>query len=234
MELFTLGADRGAYTENDVREMARALTGWRADWTTAPARQLPLRPQPPGQRRRRRSSARPATTTGRTRAAVHRSTRCTRRSSSRKLWSYFIPSAAVGRRRGPRSRQSTSTRATRSARASRRSCMHPSLYEGPRDGQAAGRASTPACCARSRDRSIDTDWSGSRGRRPAPLLPARRRRLGRRALARHDARSRGRWDMVRYALDDVLRALGRPRHLLGHRDPRAGGRPAFASWANPS
>ncbi len=33
MELFTLGADRGAYTEADVRELARALSGWRADWT---------------------------------------------------------------------------------------------------------------------------------------------------------------------------------------------------------
>ena len=32
MELFTLGADRGAYTETDVRELARALTGWRATW----------------------------------------------------------------------------------------------------------------------------------------------------------------------------------------------------------
>ncbi|MBJ7332060.1 MAG: DUF1800 domain-containing protein, partial [Solirubrobacteraceae bacterium] len=32
MELFTLGADRGAYTETDVRALARALTGWRADW----------------------------------------------------------------------------------------------------------------------------------------------------------------------------------------------------------
>ncbi len=32
MELFTLGADRGAYTEDDVRENARALTGWDADW----------------------------------------------------------------------------------------------------------------------------------------------------------------------------------------------------------
>ncbi len=30
-ELFTLGAGRG-YTEGDVRQMARALTGWRADW----------------------------------------------------------------------------------------------------------------------------------------------------------------------------------------------------------
>ncbi len=32
MELFTLGADRGAYTETDVRELARALTGWRCTW----------------------------------------------------------------------------------------------------------------------------------------------------------------------------------------------------------
>jgi uncharacterized protein (DUF1800 family) len=32
MELFTLGPDRGAYGETDVREMARALTGWRATW----------------------------------------------------------------------------------------------------------------------------------------------------------------------------------------------------------
>ena len=31
-ELFCLGADRGAYSEDDVREMARALTGWRATW----------------------------------------------------------------------------------------------------------------------------------------------------------------------------------------------------------
>jgi uncharacterized protein (DUF1800 family) len=34
MELFTLGADRGAYTETDVRELARALTGWRSDWSS--------------------------------------------------------------------------------------------------------------------------------------------------------------------------------------------------------
>src|ERR1700691_6439436 len=31
MELFSLGADRGAYTEDDVREMARALTGWTSE-----------------------------------------------------------------------------------------------------------------------------------------------------------------------------------------------------------
>jgi hypothetical protein len=32
MELFTLGAGRGAYSETDVRQLALALTGWRADW----------------------------------------------------------------------------------------------------------------------------------------------------------------------------------------------------------
>src|SRR5262245_38778971 len=31
MELFTLGANRGAYTETDVREQARALTGWQGN-----------------------------------------------------------------------------------------------------------------------------------------------------------------------------------------------------------
>jgi uncharacterized protein (DUF1800 family) len=33
MELFTLGANRNAYTEMDVREQARALTGWRGNVT---------------------------------------------------------------------------------------------------------------------------------------------------------------------------------------------------------
>lgn len=33
MELFSLGADRGAYTEDDVKEMARTLTGWTAEWS---------------------------------------------------------------------------------------------------------------------------------------------------------------------------------------------------------
>ena len=37
MELFTLGEGNG-YTERDVREQARALTGWRHDWRAARAR----------------------------------------------------------------------------------------------------------------------------------------------------------------------------------------------------
>ncbi|HEX7278137.1 MAG TPA: DUF1800 domain-containing protein [Solirubrobacterales bacterium] len=34
MELFSLGADRDAYSEDDIREAARALTGWRSDWSS--------------------------------------------------------------------------------------------------------------------------------------------------------------------------------------------------------
>jgi hypothetical protein len=33
MELFSLGADRGAYSEDDIREQARALTGWDYEWS---------------------------------------------------------------------------------------------------------------------------------------------------------------------------------------------------------
>lgn len=33
VELFTLGAGRDAYSEADVRELARAFTGWRRDWS---------------------------------------------------------------------------------------------------------------------------------------------------------------------------------------------------------
>ena len=35
MELFTLGADRGAYTQHDVHEQARALTGFTNDWNNS-------------------------------------------------------------------------------------------------------------------------------------------------------------------------------------------------------
>jgi uncharacterized protein (DUF1800 family) len=33
MELFSLGADRGAYTEDDIREQARSLTGFNYEWS---------------------------------------------------------------------------------------------------------------------------------------------------------------------------------------------------------
>ena len=130
MELFTLGADRGAYTERDVREQARALTGWARDWKygrpyfhydrkrhdTGTKRVFGktgnydwrdaclLAPQQPGPRRR---------------------------TSSTKLWSYFIPTkpnAATQRAL----RADLHRRAPDQAGASRRSSSTPTSTRGPR------------------------------------------------------------------------------------------------------
>ena len=60
MELFTLGADRGAYTETDVRENARALTGWRGSVNKGVITPFVFDPA--------QHDARRATTPGRTRA----------------------------------------------------------------------------------------------------------------------------------------------------------------------
>ncbi len=66
MELFTLGAGRG-YSERDVREMARALTGWRSDWSDGPRpAQLPLRPRVARQAASSACSAARAASTGAT------------------------------------------------------------------------------------------------------------------------------------------------------------------------
>ena len=67
MELFSLGADRGAYTEDDVRQAARALTGWRAELRQRRRLdELPLRALLARLAARRRSSAGRATSTGAT------------------------------------------------------------------------------------------------------------------------------------------------------------------------
>ena len=145
MELFTLGADRGAYTETDVREQARALTGWtRRGVNKRMHRALRLQPEPARQptqddlradRQLRLAGLVPTSAS---------TTRCTRRSSSTKLWSYFVPmppdSATVERRsqalyarpaqgapgrRGDPAAPGSSTRAR--AWSSRRSCSTPGL-----------------------------------------------------------------------------------------------------------
>ena len=120
MELFTLGAGRG-YTERDVREQARALTGFRDDWDEGvglntfrfddelPRRrhQADLRAARP-LRLARRLPAVPA-------PPAHPAFFVT------KLWSYFIPVAA-GARHAARARAPVRARAaTRCGRWSRRS-----------------------------------------------------------------------------------------------------------------
>jgi hypothetical protein len=120
MELFTLGADRGAYTEDDVREQARALTGWRNDWvdelgattsaTTRSATTTATRP----------SSARPATSTGRTPCRLVRRAPAPRVVLRDEAVELLRPDAADAPHAGALQR-STSLGLRRSARWSRRS-----------------------------------------------------------------------------------------------------------------
>ena len=82
MELFTLGASRG-YTERDVRQQARALTGFRNDWNDSGPSELPLRQRRGTTPGSRGSSGSGAGSTGRTPAGSASITAGTRRSSSR-------------------------------------------------------------------------------------------------------------------------------------------------------
>ena len=132
MELFTLGADRGAYSEDDVRELARSLTGWDYDWSD----ELGVHNFRWDERDRWDPTYK--TVFGKT-------GRWTWEDAARmvvdhdkhpsffvaKLWSYFIPRRPTPTR-PPGSRRSTRARATRSGRCSRRSSARPQLYDGPR------------------------------------------------------------------------------------------------------
>ncbi len=90
MELFTLGHGSG-YTERDVREQARALTG--LDGHLQERRRLgavPLRPQPPRRRDEGRlRQGRPFTWSQAVQLAVEHPAHAP--FFTRKLWSYFIP-----------------------------------------------------------------------------------------------------------------------------------------------
>ena len=85
MELFTLGI--GNYTETDVRESARAFTGWTLDRrrsTFVDSRRAARR------RHRRRSSAGPATSTATTSSRSSSSSRLPRTGSRRSCSSFFV------------------------------------------------------------------------------------------------------------------------------------------------
>ena len=183
MELFSLGADRGAYTEDDVREMARALTGWTAEWTESTGlSELPLRSHAPRRRQQDRVRADRQLELRRRRAPVrehplHASFFVT------KLWGYFVPTP-------PSEATLASLQGLYVARA-----MHPRGRRGDppaprlphraRARHAARRLQRrPAARDRPSDR-YDRLGLASRRRRAAAVLPAERLRLGLHALARH-------------------------------------------------
>ena len=138
MELFTLGADRGAYTEDDVRELARALTGWRSDWSSR------------ARRRTTSASTRRATTPATKtrlradgqlrlggRGAAVRAQPAARLVLREKLWSYFIPTPPSAADRAALERALRGERLP-GAPGARGDPAAPAALHGPAHGQAAG------------------------------------------------------------------------------------------------
>ncbi len=183
MELFTLGAGRG-YSERDVREQARALTGFRNDWRegVGPTRFRFDR------ERHDLGSKRIFGRRGRFdwRDAVELCVKHPRHPSFfvSKLWGYFIPTAPPASTR--RSLERLYVRSGYTARPVVRAILkHPHLYDGPRMVKppvvyTAGLLR--AAGSRSRHGVVDM---ALRERGPAALLPAERVGLERRPLARH-------------------------------------------------
>ena len=155
-ELFTLGAGRG-YGEGDVREMARALTGWRADWREGVG-MTNFHFDPESHDR------------GRTRIYGHRGRHDWRDAADlavghrlhpsffvTKLWGYFIPTPPP-----PGTRRALERLYRRSGHdvrpVSRRSCATPRCTPGPR--MVKPPVVYTAGLLRALGRGIDTDvWS---------------------------------------------------------------------------
>ena len=129
MELFTLGADRGAYSEDDVRELARALTGWRADWSEARGLhnfRFDERHWDPNFKTVFGADGK-FNWEDAVRLVVDHPLHAS--FFVYKLWSYFIPEPP-SRTSPPSSSGCTSSRATRSGPCSRRSCARRSSTRG--------------------------------------------------------------------------------------------------------
>ncbi len=169
MELFTLGADRGGYSET-----GRPRAGTRSDrmdetpLARRSATTTSATTRPGTTTGRSPSSARAARTSGRTRAACACATANHPSFFVRKLWDYFIPSRRAAR--PSRSCRSCTPRSTRCGQSSPRSSS--TRRSTPRRAWSSLRSSTPpACCAPPGEGSTRQQWSAVRPRRPASLDP---------------------------------------------------------------
>ena len=158
MELFTLGAGRG-YGESDVREQARALTGFRNDWSRglgAHNFRFDRANHDPGRKRIFGHSG--------TFSWEDACNLCLRHGDHpsffvRKLWSYFVPTVPDAATQ----RSLVKLYRTREVRPVVEAILrHPALYEGPRMTKPP--AVLTAGMLRATGRGIDTDswsWLGS-------------------------------------------------------------------------
>ena len=202
MELFTLGEGNG-YTEKDVREQARALTGWASTWKRGKG-QTDFRFDP------KRHDTGTKVIFGKKGTFAWRDAVALCLQNPRhapffveKLWSYFVPEPPdAATRAGLEAlyRDGFEVRPVLDA-----ILRHPALYTGPR------MVKSPVVYtagllrgAQSRDRHERVGLA-LRGRRPAALLSAQRRRLGRLAVARHQRLPRALVHRERGAREGVAR-----------------------------
>ena len=139
MELFTLGADAG-YSEDDVREQARALTGWTNDWDEVRG-MVDFRFEPEyhdGGSKRIFGKAGDHDWQDSCRLCLEHPAHA--EYFVRRLWSYFIPTKPSAEEGARASAPSTSRAATPIRPVVEAILMHPSLLRGPAHGQAADRA----------------------------------------------------------------------------------------------
>ena len=234
MELFSLGADRGAYTEDDVREQARALTGWTNSWSRAKgAYNFRFRQGPPRRRRRRRSSASAGASTGSdsVRLCVEPpEASLVLRDEALEL---LRPDRRSTRARSARWSASTSRPATRSSRSSAAILMHPQLYDGPADGEVADRLhrrpDAPPRTARRHDRATSGSTTS-----PASASSSRRTsRAGTRAAGSTPRRFRGRWMTASKILAKSAINPDKKHHQKVAPSAQAIVKDALAHWHNP-
>jgi hypothetical protein len=190
MELFTLGASRGY--SGDVREQARALTGWR---TTGRRRARSTFASTVSTMTPHQEDFRQAVLTGRTPAGSPSTTRSTRRSSSQS--SGATSSRTTLRCDPPRAERRPEPLCDP---LGRRGDLTSAAYN---DRAWSSLTVYLAGMLRARRRGIDFEaWTWLSNQAGQRLLPAERRGLGRHALARHGVLAR--WNLAG-------RGSGRPR-----------------------
>ena len=234
MELFSLGADRGAYTEDDIRE-----AGPRADRLAqrlvqrAGRLQLPLRPQTPRRTGQDGLRRRPATGTGKTPAGSASRTPSTPPSSS-------TSSGATS----SRSRRRQATREGADQHLPRlRLADPPGAGDDPAQPRPLRRrrrwssrrwSSWPGCCGRSAATSTPSAWIWLC--EPAGQVLFRPPNVSGWDDTRwlDTSRMRARWNIVDYALDEI--SVDAWNGSLQHRPRRADEAlaRAVASWGSPA
>ena len=183
MELFTLGADRG-YTEDDVREQARALTGFQHDYSDGSrAAQLPLR-----SRAARHGPQEGAREEGQLRLAglvqavpgAQQPPVVLRREAV-----VVLHPGAARKEDAARAAAPVHTREVQGAARAGGDPEAPELLPRPAHGEAAGRVPRGTAARHAAGRRHRRLGLAVGDDEPAALLPAERRRLGGRPLARH-------------------------------------------------